>query len=85
MASSTEPIPILTQGIEPTSGDTHSPVSSSPNDGVWGTKTEKSGWDNAEAVKIPEKLAQAGNGDTPSSERKKVVVVGLGMVGVAFM
>jgi nitrite reductase (NAD(P)H) len=46
-------------------------------------------WNDAEAKKLPEKVEQMEiNGETPStdkSERKKLVVVGLGMVGIAFM
>jgi nitrite reductase (NAD(P)H) len=46
-------------------------------------------WNDAEANRLPEKVAslesQNGipNGDT--TKRKKIVVVGLGMVGIAFM
>jgi nitrite reductase (NAD(P)H) len=55
-------------------------------------------WNDAEASKLPEKVAEMklngelkSNGDVTNSgvlngtPRKRVVVVGLGMVGVAFM
>lgn len=44
-------------------------------------------WNDGEANKLPEtveKLEQA-NGIPKDSTRKRVVVVGLGMVGIAFM
>ena len=44
-------------------------------------------WNDVEANKLPEKVQEmAINGDLPKSAgRKRLVVVGLGMVGVAFM
>lgn len=44
-------------------------------------------WNDAEANRLPEKVAELEKGgEIPKdSKRKRVVVVGLGMVGVAFM
>lgn len=44
-------------------------------------------WNDAEANVLPEKVEKMElNGEIPkNSDRKRVVVVGLGMVGVAFM
>lgn len=45
-------------------------------------------WQDAEANKLPEKVEKMKlNGELPkgNSNRKRVVVVGLGMVGIAFM
>lgn len=51
----------------------------------WGQSN--STWNDAEANKLPEKVAEMEiNGEIPSNpSRKRVVVIGLGMVGVAFM
>jgi nitrite reductase (NAD(P)H) len=81
-----ETLPILTQGIEPTSGEPHSPTGVH---GTWGSKdgnVSNKEWNDAEANTLPEKVAHmnaSGELDTPA--RKRVVVVGLGMVGIAFM
>ena len=50
-------------------------------------------WNDAEAKKLPEKVEQMNDdGEMPNgangingTKRKRVVVVGLGMVGIAFM
>jgi nitrite reductase (NAD(P)H) len=44
-------------------------------------------WNDAEAKKLPERLSNMNLNGTSSAEvkRKRVVVVGLGMVGIAFM
>lgn len=44
-------------------------------------------WNDAEANLLPEKVAELEkNGELPKNTKtKKVVVVGLGMVGIAFM
>ena len=44
-------------------------------------------WNDAEANVLPEKIEKMeANGELPKdTKRKRVVVVGLGMVGVAFM
>jgi hypothetical protein len=46
-----------------------------------------SAWNDAEANKLPEKVEDLkANGELPTSTgRKRVVVVGLGMVGISFM
>ena len=44
-------------------------------------------WNDPQANRLPEKVAEMEmNGEIPSSpKRKRIVVVGLGMVGIAFM
>jgi nitrite reductase (NAD(P)H) len=46
-------------------------------------------WNDAEAKKLPEKVAEMKlSGEIPNGDgtgRKRLVIVGLGMVGVAFM
>ena len=44
-------------------------------------------WNDPEANRLPERVAELPqqNNASPSVERKRVVVVGLGMVGIAFM
>lgn len=44
-------------------------------------------WNDAEANVLPEKVAELEkNGEIPKdTNRQKVVVIGLGMVGIAFM
>lgn len=45
-------------------------------------------WNDAEAKKLPEKIAEMKlNGVQPENtgKRKRVVIVGLGMVGISFM
>ena len=52
---------------------------------AWGQSSSE--WHDAEAGKLPEKVQELEiNGELPqTSGRKRVVVVGLGMVGIAFM
>lgn len=52
---------------------------------TWGQSNSE--WNDAEANKLPEMVEEmTDNGNLPkSSGRKRLVVVGLGMVGVAFM
>jgi nitrite reductase (NAD(P)H) len=87
----TEPAAIITHGLDPKSGTSHS-ESESPVHGTWGSKDgniSNSEWNDPEANKLPEKvdeLEKKGQiNDTPQQLRKKIVVVGLGMVGIAFM
>lgn len=89
-----EPAAIITQGLDPKSGTSHSEhsESESPVHGTWGSKDgniSNAEWNDAEANKLPEKVAELERkgeiNDTPESARKKVVVVGLGMVGISFM
>jgi len=53
----------------------------------WGQSSKD--WQDPEANKLPEKVEELEEKDelpTPKkSDRKKIVVVGLGMVGIAFM
>lgn len=46
-----------------------------------------SDWNDAEAKKLPEKVAEMKlNGEIPvTTGRKRIVIIGLGMVGIAFM
>ena len=88
----TEPTPIVTQGLDPKSGSSHSETESSPVHGTWGSKDgniSNAEWNDAEANKLPEKVDELEKKgeipDRPKQARKKVVVVGLGMVGIAFM
>ena len=88
----TEPKPIVTQGLDPKSGSSHSETESSPVHGTWGSKdgnVSNAEWNDAEANRLPEKVEELEMKgeipDRPKQERKKVVVVGLGMVGIAFM
>ena len=84
--------PIVTQGIEPSSGESHSPPGDRHITATWGSKDgniSNAEWNDAEANKLPEKVADLEKkgeiNDTPKELRKKIVVVGLGMVGIAFM
>ena len=86
----TEAEPVLTPGVEPTSMESHSPPASLPNDGIWDSKgknVSNSDWNDAEANKLPEKVEELeSKGELPKDTiRKRIVVVGLGMVGIAFM
>lgn len=85
--SDSEPVPVLTPGVEPTSGGTHSPPSLSPVGGTKGLNTSNAEWNDPEANKLPEKVEEmALNGELPKdAKRKRVVIVGLGMVGISFM
>ena len=84
-----DPIPILTPGVEPTSGESHSPPSYFPESNMKGANISNSDWNDAEANKLPEKVEKLElNGELPTKDeekRKTIVVVGLGMVGIAFM
>jgi nitrite reductase (NAD(P)H) len=83
-----EPEPIVTPGLEPSSGGTHSPLTQSPVGGTKGLNTSNSEWNDPEANKLPEKVEKLSlNGELPPSDekRKRVVIVGLGMVGISFM
>jgi nitrite reductase (NAD(P)H) len=84
----TEIEPIVTPGLEPTSGGTHSPPTQSPAGGTKGLNTSNAEWNDIEANKLPEKVKELElNGELPPSDekRKRVVIVGLGMVGISFM
>ena len=52
-----------------------------------GTSMSKSKWNDAEASKLPETVSEMEERkELPKdTERKRIVVVGLGMVGIAFM
>jgi nitrite reductase (NAD(P)H) len=85
-----ETVPIVTQGIEPSSGESHSPPGEHGVSATWGSKDgniSNAEWNDAEANKLPEKVAQLQEkGEIHDNhKRKKIVVVGLGMVGIAFM
>ena len=89
-----EPAAIITQGLDPKSGTEHSEhsESESPVHGTWGSKDgniSNAEWNDAEANKLPEKVEELEKKNEiphpPQSARKKVVVVGLGMVGISFM
>ena len=83
--------PILTHGIDPSSGESHSPPGERHVTATWGSKdgnVSNAEWNDAEANKLPEKveeLEEKGEINHENRKRKKVVVVGLGMVGIAFM
>lgn len=86
----TDTLPILTQGIEPSSGGTHSPPGERSVHGTWGSKDgniSNSEWNDSEANKLPEKVAELEKkGEIRfNHNRKRIIVVGLGMVGIAFM
>ena len=86
-------LPIITQGIEPSSGESHSPPSGPGEESVsatWGSKdgnVSNSEWNDPEANRLPEKVEKLeANGEIDDNHpRKRIVVVGLGMVGIAFM
>jgi nitrite reductase (NAD(P)H) len=85
-----ETVPIVTQGIEPSSGEAHSPPGEHGVHGTWGSKdgnVSNAEWNDPEANKLPEKVAELEKkGEINGNhKRKRVVVVGLGMVGIAFM
>ena len=90
-----EPEPIPTPGLEPSSMSSHSPPASPPQNPTWGDKdasTAKLYNGDAGVNELPEKVeemrqngkVEAANNAT-EGKRKRVVVVGLGMVGIAFM
>lgn len=85
-----EPSPIITNGIEPSSGQSHSPTGEHGVQATWGSKDgsiSNKEWNDPEANKLPEKVAELRiNGEIDDNhKRKKIVVVGLGMVGIAFV
>lgn len=82
--------PIITQGIEPSSGESHSPPGEHGVTATWGSKDgniSNAEWNDPEANKLPEKVADLRKkGEINDNHaRKRIVVVGLGMVGIAFM
>jgi nitrite reductase (NAD(P)H) len=82
--------PIVTQGIEPSSGESHSPPGDRHITATWGSKDgniSNAEWNDAEANKLPEKVADLEKKGEINDQhpRKRIVVVGLGMVGIAFM
>jgi nitrite reductase (NAD(P)H) len=82
--------PIVTPGIEPSSGESHSPPGERHVTATWGSKDgnmSNAEWNDPEANKLPEKVKELEKKGEINSEgkRKKIVVVGLGMVGIAFM
>lgn len=85
--SAEEPLPILTPGLEPTSGDSYSPPTNFWDSTSKTADMSNAKWNDAEANKLPEKVEELTlNGELPKdTKRKRVVVVGLGMVGIAFM
>ncbi|KAF2742117.1 nitrite reductase [Sporormia fimetaria CBS 119925] len=88
MSSETEPLPILTPGIEPTSGQSHSPPSSFSAPGVWagakkGLSTHSGSNDLKDDIHHLTKKLSAAPGE--GGGKKTIVVVGLGMVGIAFI
>jgi len=83
-------VPIITQGIEPSSGQSHSPPGERHVTGTWGSKdgsVSNTEWNDPEANKLPERVEELEKkGEiNKNGKRRKVVVVGLGMVGIAFM
>lgn len=87
--------PIHTPGFEPSSMQSHSPPDSPPHNPTWGDKPAKDAklpvgqLNDPEANKLPEKTDEANKEGVTEVEadpkRKRIVVVGLGMVGIAFM
>jgi nitrite reductase (NAD(P)H) len=82
--------PIVTHGIEPASGESHSPPGNRHVTATWGSKDgniSNAEWNDPEANKLPEKVAELEKkGEINDNHpRKRIVVVGLGMVGIAFM
>ncbi|KAI4694144.1 uncharacterized protein J4E84_002725 [Alternaria hordeiaustralica] len=82
--------PIVTHGIEPSSGESHSPPGDRHVTATWGSKDgniSNAEWNDAEANKLPEKVADLEKKGEINDQhpRKKIVVVGLGMVGIAFI
>lgn len=76
--------------IEPSSGGSHSPPGDHHVTATWGSKDgniSNAQWNDAEANRLPEKVADLESKGEISSDhpRKRIVVVGLGMVGIAFM
>ncbi|KAF2279181.1 nitrite reductase [Westerdykella ornata] len=89
MSSDTHPIPILTPGIEPTSGESHSPPSFFPMETVWPSKQSDlakppPGEVQPNGISLDLKPVRPTN-LPDGTRRKRIVVVGLGMVGIAFI
>lgn len=91
-----ESSPVHTPGVEPTSMQSQSPPDSPPRNPTWGEKDAKDAklpvgqLNDPEVNRLPEKVEEAQKENTTKinpgeSNRKKIVVVGLGMVGIAFM
>jgi len=88
-----EPEPIPTPGLEPSSMQSHSPPASPPQNPTWGAKNAQDAklpvgqLHDAEVSQLPQKAEEARQeeGAEAKEQRKKIVVVGLGMVGIAFM
>jgi nitrite reductase (NAD(P)H) len=76
--------PALTLGIEPVSGQATSPP---PSPGLKGANVSNADWNDAEANALPRKVEELKEGSAlpENTQRKRIVVVGLGMVGIAFM
>lgn len=87
----TETEPILTHGVEPATGESHTPPGDRHITATWGSKDgniSNREWNDAEANKLPEKVADLeskGMVNHDGHSRKRIVVVGFGMVGIAFM
>ncbi|KAJ4354212.1 uncharacterized protein N0V89_005946 [Didymosphaeria variabile] len=86
--------PIHTPGLEPSSMQSHSPPESPPHNPTWGEKEAKDAklpvgqLNDPEVNTLPERVeeAQRENGtEANEAKRKRIVVVGLGMVGIAFI
>jgi nitrite reductase (NAD(P)H) len=82
--------PIVTPGVEPSSGESHSPPGERHVTATWGSKDgnmSNAEWNDPEANKLPGKVKELEKKGEINGEgkRKKIVVVGLGMVGIAFM
>ncbi|KAF9729165.1 hypothetical protein PMIN06_000071 [Paraphaeosphaeria minitans] len=87
--------PIHTPGFEPTSMQSHSPPDSPPHNPTWGDTPAKDaklpvGQSNDPEVNmLPEKIEESQKEEvadtTVEPKRKRIVVVGLGMVGIAFI
>ena len=54
---------------------------------AWSGSTSNSEWNDADANRLPDTVAklESKNELPQPTNRKKIVVVGLGMVGIAFM
>ena len=95
MPAAPESDPIPTPGLEPSSMTSHSPPASPPQNPTWGAKdAAESKLHSADkgVNELPEKVEEMKRSgeegevkERTEGKRKRVVVVGLGMVGVAFM
>ena len=83
--------PVLTPGVEPTSGEAHSPPWLPQPGGTKGLNTSNAEWNDPQANTLPARVEDLNlNAHVPKeipkiSNRKRVVVAGLGMVGISFM